>query len=41
MNYKAHAVGFLVYGKAMIPESPLELALGPYLGSAWAISATK
>ena len=38
---RPHPGGILVYGRAQIPETGLELALGPYLGFAWNIVARK
>lgn len=41
LGYLPHRGGRLLYGSPHIPETGFELALGPWFGFAWAISATK
>jgi SAM-dependent methyltransferase len=41
LGYPPHDGGRLVYGNAVVPETPLELALGSLCGYAWAITARK
>ena len=41
LGYRVHAGGRIVYGAPIVPETALELALGPVCGYAWAITARK
>ncbi len=41
LGHRAHPGGILVYGEPFVPETPLELWLGKFLGFAWNIVAEK
>lgn len=41
LGYKLHPGGTIVYGQPIVPETPLEVWLGQFLGFGWAMKARK
>lgn len=41
LGYKLHKGGTIVYGQPIVPETPLEVWLGQFLGFGWAMKARK